>query len=120
MGKLQLVGFLSVIMLCQVTSIDRIRDTTGNRGGRIFGGVPVTTRGQIPYIVAIDGDNSTFCTGSIISRWEIVTAAHCIVGYWQANLERVSIRAGLVNLNSNELSAKATNHQSSSSKRRNV
>ncbi|KAL6031518.1 hypothetical protein STEG23_005896, partial [Scotinomys teguina] len=64
----------------------------GRRTARIVGGQPAAER-KWPWQVSLQVDNHHICGGSLISKWWVMTAAHCILGH----LEYV-VSMGEVNL----------------------
>ena len=52
---------------------------TVSRRERRLVGAPVARPGQFKYAVALQRNNRTICTGSIIDDEYVLTAAHCII-----------------------------------------
>ena len=53
----------------------------------IVGG-SLTRRGSFPYMALLgaitdDGQKTYYCGGSLINKWYVLTAAHCIAENWQ-------------------------------------
>lgn len=63
-------------------------------GPRIVGGVPVPIT-EAPWQVAVEGDGSTLCGGSLIAANWVLTAAHCI-----GSATSISVYAGITELDS--------------------
>ncbi|XP_011299059.1 chymotrypsin-2 [Fopius arisanus] len=62
------------------------------RSQKIVGGVDVSDA-EYPFLVGIDTDDS-FCSGSIISRRYVLTAAHCVHKLTKSDIPHVFVRAG--------------------------
>ncbi|XP_030369253.1 seminase [Scaptodrosophila lebanonensis] len=58
---------------------------------RVYGGELTTNRQMGGFMVQIIFDNELICTGSVISQWHIVTAAHC---FEDLDVEKIFINAG--------------------------
>jgi len=59
---------------------------------RIVGGTPASTA-QYPYAVFLtDANGFQFCGGTLVTRFKVVTAAHCMAGTQPANLRVVAGR----------------------------
>lgn len=50
----------------------------GAQYSKIIGGMEAEV-GEFPWQVSIQARNEHFCGGSIINKWWIVTAAHCLI-----------------------------------------
>ncbi|KAH9641867.1 hypothetical protein HF086_011617 [Spodoptera exigua] len=88
------VAFSSKDVLC------KRRPVTKGEGGKIVGGNDTTiqTYPYQAYLLLYDGRDYYQCGGSIISRYYIVTAAHCL-----ARIQRIYVRIGSTNSNSGGL-----------------
>jgi len=68
---------LSIICALVIISSANADVEYRRRDGRIIGGKEVSIT-EFPWQVSILGARGHFCGGSIINRWTILTAAHCI------------------------------------------
>jgi len=59
-------------------SLPRLSNRTDHAiGGKILGGAPVGGI-QYPWMAAITFDGSHICSGTLVSRQWVMTAAHCV------------------------------------------
>jgi len=84
---------LSIICALFIISVNA--DTQYRKDdGRIIGGEEVSIT-EFPWQVSIVNANGHFCGGSIINRWTVVTAAHCIIKRDNPDYERfIRVRVG--------------------------
>lgn len=61
------------------SSLHRPAPGCGRRSSRIVGGEPAEER-KWPWQVSLQVDSSHICGGSLISKWWVMTAAHCVYG----------------------------------------
>ncbi|KAK4015937.1 chymotrypsin-1 isoform X1 [Daphnia magna] len=94
------ISFLNVITAFQVLSLTSLTDETA--ASRILNGISVVI-GEFPYVVAIKVEGKFRCGGFIYNERWVVTAASCVNGF-QNVLDRVTVEAGIVSLQSPELS----------------
>ena len=70
--------------------------------GKIFGGVKFSC-GHENYVVSIRHNNNHFCTGSLITKQHVLTAAKCLheflIHYYIPSFEPYTVLIGDVNLN---------------------
>lgn len=68
---------ISVVSICLcIFLVNLVNPITGQNSG-IYGGPPIDIS-DAPYQVSIEVDGEHWCGGSIISKYWIVTAAHCV------------------------------------------
>ncbi|KAF9405173.1 hypothetical protein HW555_013973, partial [Spodoptera exigua] len=82
------------------------RPVTKGEGGKIVGGNDTTiqTYPYQAYLLLYDGRDYYQCGGSIISRYYIVTAAHCLASKIVfCRIQRIYVRIGSTNSNSGGL-----------------
>ncbi|KAL1782555.1 serine protease 42 [Sigmodon hispidus] len=60
--------------------MDCLKNRCGHRSSRIVGGQPSPKR-KWPWQVSLQVDDRHICGGSLISKWWVMTAAHCIYGH---------------------------------------
>lgn len=84
----------------KVLSLKSLTDETA--ASRILNGISVVI-GEFPYVVAIKVEGKFRCGGFIYNERWVVTAASCVNGF-QNVLDRVTVEAGIVSLQSPELS----------------
>jgi len=68
---------IALSIICALFIISANADTEYRKDGRIIGGEEVSIA-EFPWQVSLVSASGHFCGGSIINRWTVVTAAHCI------------------------------------------
>ncbi|KAI9556499.1 hypothetical protein GHT06_016288 [Daphnia sinensis] len=94
------ISFFNVITSFNVLSLTYLTDKTVT--GRITNGIPVAI-GEFPYVVAIKVEGQYRCGGFIYNERWVVTAASCVKKF-QNVLDRVTVEAGIVSLQTPESS----------------
>ncbi|XP_015126441.1 uncharacterized protein LOC107048006 [Diachasma alloeum] len=88
--------FLDMINLCLfgiiVQATTAVTVANFRMRAKIVGGVD-TNDAEYPFLVGISTEDG-FCSGSIISRRYILTAAHCVADLKASDLPHVSVRTG--------------------------
>lgn len=93
---LRLVVFAS-LLVCAFAGLESILQKVPLPDGKIVGGHDVNIK-EFPYQISMQYNGRHRCGGSIYNERIIISAAHCVHGLSDADVEKLSIVAGITKL----------------------